>query len=239
MCLIKAISTLISCITSKQEHAKCISTFNTAMLHSMEKHVPGFKAAMETFDSDIIVLQTIIDMLKVIEMGFTKDKDKKRKLDKSVDSITDMAKIRQELDEAWNENEILKLKLEQLKVEQSLQTDCRRELRESQSENDELKYELKCSKLEPSGIMGNTFTSMTIRLLTIGKCANTSNKWKRCEIRTLILAIQLPFLSVHFIQCHCLPCKFLECCPSHDHPYLILTFFFFRSFFECNQHNEL
>ena len=55
------------------------------MLHSMEKHVPGFKAAMETFDSDIIVLQTIIDMLKVIEMGFTKDKDKKRKIDKSVD----------------------------------------------------------------------------------------------------------------------------------------------------------
>ena len=87
MNLINVISSLTSCITSKQEHAKCISTLtcNTAVLHGMENHVPGFKAAMETFDSDIIVLQTIIDMLKVIEMGFTKDKDKKRKLDKSVD----------------------------------------------------------------------------------------------------------------------------------------------------------
>jgi predicted RNase H-like nuclease (RuvC/YqgF family) len=80
-----------------------------------------------------------------------------------------MAKIRQELDEAWNENEILKLKLEQLKVEQSLQTDCRRELRESQSENDELKYELKCSKLEPSSITGNTFTSIS------------THDWQMCQ----------------------------------------------------------
>jgi len=191
------------------------------MLYGIEKHVPGFKAAMETFDSDIIGLQKIMDSLKVIEIGFTEDANKKRKLKKSVDWTTDLD-LRQELDETRNENELLKLKLEQ-----SLQTDSRRELSESQRENDELK----CSELEPSGITDNSYTSMTIRLLTIGKCTNTADsKWKDRELRTLILALQLPLLGTPFIQLHCLPRKFLQCCPSHDHSYLILTFCFFRSF---------
>ena len=234
MNLINVISSLTSCITSKQEHAKCISTLtcNTAVLHGMENHVPGFKAAMETFDAEIIELQTIINMLKVIERGY----DKKRKLNKSVDlttesvhSTTDLVKIRQE-------NKILKLKLEhlelKLKGEQSLQTDlckltdCRQELSKLQRENEELK----CSQLEPTGITDNTYTSMTIRLLTIGKCTNTDFKWNDLELRTLILALQLPLLGTPFIQLHCLPRKCLQCCPSHDHSYLILTFFFFRSF---------
>ena len=117
MSLINVISTLTSFIASKQEHAKCISTLtrNTAVLLGVEKHEPGFKAFLASFHSDIIDLQTIIDMSIVIEMGFTKDKDKKRKFDKSVDSTTesvdsttDLAKIRQELEEALKQCAILK-----------------------------------------------------------------------------------------------------------------------------------
>jgi len=148
---------------------------------------------METFDSDIIDLQKIVDLLKVIEMGFTEDANKKRKLDKSVNSTTDLAKIRQERDEALNGNKILKLEqsLLQKHLLQEL-SDCRRGLSESQRENDELK----CSELEPSGITDNSYTSMTICLLAIGKCTNTDSKWKDRDIQTLILALQLPLVGV-------------------------------------------
>ena len=60
MSLINVIVALASCLASKQKHAKCISTFNTGMLRGIEKHVPGFIAAMETFYSDIIDLQKIV-----------------------------------------------------------------------------------------------------------------------------------------------------------------------------------
>ena len=132
---------------------------------------------------------------------------------------------KRQLDETRNENELLKLKLKQ-----SLQTDSRRELSKLQHENDKLK----CSQLKPSRITDNTYTSMTIRLLAIGKCTNTDIKWNDRELRTLILALQLPFVDVRFIQHHCLPRKFLKCCPSLDHSYLNLTFLFFRSLFRCN-----
>ena len=61
--------------------------------------------------------------------------------------------------------------------------------------------------------MDNTFTSMTMRLLGMGKCAKTDNKWENREIITLIRALKIPFIGTSFIQHHCLPRKFLQCCP--------------------------
>jgi len=92
MSRINVIIRLESFIASKQEHAKCISTLthNTAVLLGMEKHVPGFKVFLASFHSDIIDLQKIMGLLKVIEMGFTENANKKRKLDKSVDWTTDL-----------------------------------------------------------------------------------------------------------------------------------------------------
>ena len=129
---------------------------------------------------------------------------------------------------------MLKTKLQQSQQSQR-ETDAQQESQQVLSELQQVNNELlvKCFELELSSIMDkNTFTSMTIHLLMMGKCTNTDLNWnwKDREIITLIRVLQIPFVGVGFIQHHCLPRKFLQYCPSRDHSYLILTFLFFRLF---------
>ena len=239
MSILKVVNALKASIAIKQQHAICISALETNMLQAMERRFPGCNAAIESINTDIIDLQSSVVSLNKIELSINKaNKKRKHVLTNSIDSTTnsDLAKIQQE-------NVLLKTQLQQAQqqlqqAQQSLQTVSQRET-ELQQVNDELRAQ--CFELKPSSIMDmdNPFTSMTIRLLAMGKCTNTDREWDNREMITLIRALEIPFIGMGFIQHHCLPCKFLQCCPSHDHSYLILTFLFFRSFCKSNRQYEL
>ena len=247
MSILKVVNALKASIVIKKQHAICTNALDTRMLQAVESRFPGFNAAIESINTDIVDLQSNVDSLNEIESSINKaNKKRKHVLTNSIHSTTnsDLAKIQQELDKVRNENVLLKMKLQQsqqqLQQAQRTETESQQVLSELQQVNDELRA--KCYELEPSRSimdMDNTFTSMTIRLLAMGKCMNTELHWENLEIITLIRALQIPFVDVRFIQHHCLPSKFLECCPSSDYSYLILTFLFFRSYYRCNQGNEL
>ena len=249
MSILKVVNALKASIVIKKQHAICINALDTRMLQAVESRFPGFNAAIESINTDIVDLQSSVDSLKKIELSINKANKKRKHAStdstNSMDSTTgsDLAKIQQELDKVRNENVLLKMKLQQ--SQQSLQTvsqketDAQRVLSELQQVNDVLRA--RCFELKPSSIMDidNLFTSMTIHLLAMGKCTNTEIHWENREIITLIRALQIPLIDNRFIQYHCLPCKFLRCCLSHNHSYLILTFLFFRSFHRCNQKHEI
>jgi Skp family chaperone for outer membrane proteins len=250
MSILKVVNALKASIVIKKQHAICTNALDTRMLHAVESRFPGFNAAIESINTDIVDLQSNVDSLNEIESSINKaNKKRKRVLTNSTNSMdsttgSDLAKIQQELDKVRNENVLLKMKLQQsqqqLQQAQRTETESQQVLSELQQVNDELRA--KCYELEPSRSimdMDNTFTSMTIRLLAMGKCMNTELHWENLEIITLIRALQIPLIDTHFIQHHCLPCKFLRCCLSHNHSYLILTFLFFRSFHRCNQKHEI
>jgi len=117
MGLTELTSKLKTLLASKRENAKYISTLthNTAVLLGMEKHVPGFKAFLESFHSDIIDLQTNVDMSNVIEMDTHGKKTESNAIEMdisgSVNSTTGSANVQERLDNALKDIEILELKL--------------------------------------------------------------------------------------------------------------------------------
>jgi transketolase len=244
MSLLTAINKINALVLIKMQHAICIKGLDSDMLQAMESEFPGCNAAIDSINTDIDDLQSSVDSLNKIESNIIKAKKKRKHVStNSIHSTTnsDLAKIQQE-------NVLLKTQLQQSQQQlqqarQSLQTvsqtetDARREsqrvLSELQQVNDKLRAQ--CFELKPSIIMDmdNPFTSMT------SKCANTDREWDNREMITLIRALEIPFIGVGFIQHHCLPRKFLQCCLSHDHSYLILTFLFFRSFSRRNHPYEL
>ena len=99
MSILKVVNALKASIVIKKQHAICTNALDTRMLHAVESRFPGFNAAIESINTDIIDLQSSVDLLNKVELSINKE-NKKRKHDKSVnlttnsiDSTTDLAKI--------------------------------------------------------------------------------------------------------------------------------------------------